>query len=165
MNKRTPPLLVLAIGNPSRGDDAVGPLLGERLTTWLSQQSPELASQVDVIVEQQLMVEHLLDMQGRQHILFIDAAASGVKGHHLAPVTLLPAPQLPGHACQPGELLGLFLSTLNADPPSATLMAVEGHQFELGQPLSEFTKNHAEAAWRILLENLTRMLGSASPCA
>ena len=31
MNAEVPPLLVLAWGNPSRGDDALGPLLAERL--------------------------------------------------------------------------------------------------------------------------------------
>jgi hypothetical protein len=33
-----PRTLVIAVGNPSRGDDAAGPLLAERLSAWLSDQ-------------------------------------------------------------------------------------------------------------------------------
>jgi Ni,Fe-hydrogenase maturation factor len=35
-----PPVLILACGNPSRGDDALGPLLLERLQNWLDEAWP-----------------------------------------------------------------------------------------------------------------------------
>lgn len=164
MSEPTAPILVLAIGNPSRGDDAVGPILGERLMQWRREQPPLIANQLDVIAEQQLMVEHLLDMQGRQHILFIDAAASGVEGHRLAPILPSPPPPLPGHACHPGELLGLYRQTFDTPPP-ATLLAIEGQQFELGQALSESTVRHMDAGWLSLLQCLSELLGMPSPCA
>jgi hypothetical protein len=82
MSLLTPPLvkapvLVLAVGNPSRGDDAVGPLLAECLQAWLRQQPAEVQARIEVITDQQLVVEHVLDIQGRERVLLMDAAAQG----------------------------------------------------------------------------------------
>ncbi len=60
------PTLVLAVGNPSCGDDAVGPMLAERL---LAANLPG----VEVLVEFQLQVEHALDLQARERVIFVDA--------------------------------------------------------------------------------------------
>ena len=74
-----PRTLVIAVGNPSRGDDAAGPLLAERLSSWLSDQAPSLQGtdphHVTVLCDQQLMVEHAYDLRDRDRVLFIDAAA------------------------------------------------------------------------------------------
>jgi len=60
------PVLVLAVGNPSRGDDALGPELAARL------EAAALPG-VEVIVEFQLQVENALDLVGRERVIFIDA--------------------------------------------------------------------------------------------
>ena len=85
MDARCPkaPVLVLAVGNPSRGDDAFGPLLAQRLQTWLAAQTGEVQQAIELITDQQLVVEHALDLQGRERVLFIDAAA-----WHDSPVAL-----------------------------------------------------------------------------
>ena len=57
------PILVLAIGNPSRGDDALGPLLAERLMQWLQRRPASVQLAVEIICEQQLMVEHVDDLR------------------------------------------------------------------------------------------------------
>ena len=72
MNAVVPPLLVLAWGNPSRGDDALGPLLAERLLAHAG--APSLVGRVEVLTDFQLQVEHALDLVGRERILFVDAA-------------------------------------------------------------------------------------------
>jgi predicted GNAT family N-acyltransferase len=72
MSAQVAPLLVLAWGNPSRGDDALGPLLAERLLIHV--QTAGLASRVEVLTDFQLQVEHALDLVGRERILFVDAA-------------------------------------------------------------------------------------------
>ena len=62
-------LLIFAYGNPSRGDDALGPLLLERL------QALNLPH-VETLTDFQLQVEHAYDLQGRERVLFIDASVS-----------------------------------------------------------------------------------------
>lgn len=142
------PLLVLAVGNPSRGDDAIGPLLAEQLTRWLAQQDDSTRARIDVITDQQLVVEHVFDLQGRQRVLFIDAAAQGpaaVQLMALQPPTELPA--VSSHSSTPTQLLGLHRSLLNTPPPPAALLTLTGHGFELGAPLSDEAQRGMPLAW------------------
>ncbi|MBL8418686.1 MAG: homospermidine synthase, partial [Dechloromonas sp.] len=67
----TAPLVVFAVGNPSRGDDAIGPVICGRLAKWLENEN--LVDQVELIEDFQLNIEHALDLQGRELALFIDA--------------------------------------------------------------------------------------------
>ena len=64
-------VVVLAAGNRSRGDDAIGPLLLERLACWLA--AAGRSGEFDLIDDYQLQIEHALDLQGRRLALFIDA--------------------------------------------------------------------------------------------
>ncbi|HRG96608.1 MAG TPA: hypothetical protein PLR99_10185, partial [Polyangiaceae bacterium] len=57
------PLLFFGLGNPSRGDDALGPTLLERVGAALA---PEIArGEVELLAEFQLQPEHALDLVGR----------------------------------------------------------------------------------------------------
>ena len=59
-------VVVFAVGNPSRGDDALGPLLMD----WLAEQA---RPGVHLVSDFQLQIEHALDLEGHQLALFIDA--------------------------------------------------------------------------------------------
>jgi len=63
------PVVVIAVGNPSRGDDAIGPELAERLEA-------EALPDVEVIVDYQLQIEHSLELEGRRLAVFVDASIS-----------------------------------------------------------------------------------------
>ena len=65
------PVVILACGNPSRGDDALGPLLLEHLEAWLAAEG--LSNGFELIGDFQLNIEHALDLAGRRLALFIDA--------------------------------------------------------------------------------------------
>ena len=67
-------VVVFAIGNPSRGDDALGPLLLARLAQWLAAQAR--GGEFELIDDFQLQIEHALDLQGRRLALFIDAGCA-----------------------------------------------------------------------------------------
>ena len=67
-----PGVVVFAIGNRSRGDDAIGPLLLERLAPWLEAESQ--AGGFELIDDYQLQIEHALDLVGRSRVLFVDAS-------------------------------------------------------------------------------------------
>ena len=59
-------VVVFAVGNPSRGDDALGPLLMD----WLAEQA---RPGVQLVSDFQLQIEHALDLEGHSLALFIDA--------------------------------------------------------------------------------------------
>jgi hydrogenase maturation protease len=136
------PLLVLAVGNPSRGDDALGPMLLDRLRDagWGA------ADDVELLTDFQLQVEHALDLRGRRAVLFVDAARPGVAGR-VALARIQSDAGLPpaSHALRPQAVLHVATRIDGAEPP-AWLLAIEGHSFALGEGLSLQAQAHLERA-------------------
>ncbi|MGP1693278.1 MAG: hydrogenase maturation protease, partial [Giesbergeria sp.] len=112
---KNPPLLLLAVGNPSRDDDALGPCLLERLTAA----GVESAGDVELLTIFQLQVEHALDLQGRHAILFVDVARPGVvDGVCLAPIQADAGTPPNSHALSAAALLQVG-QQLNGHAPPA----------------------------------------------
>ena len=151
-----PRTLVIAVGNPSRGDDAVGPLLADRLTSWLSNEArtPDGSAPHDVAVicDQQLMVEHAYDLRGRDRVLFIDAAArQGEPVQWQRVEASACGPAISSHQCTPAQLLHLCAHTLQIPPPQASLLSLRGEGFELGAPVSGAMHAAMAQAWDEIL--------------
>ncbi len=139
------PVVVLAVGNPSRGDDAIGPELAARLA------AAELPG-VEVIVDFQLQVEHALDLQGRRLALFIDAAVDAQAPYEVRPLAPARDPSHTSHALSPAAVLETFQRVCDALPPPALLLAVRAESFDLGAPLTLAARGNLEAAWLWLSE-------------
>ena len=140
--------LILAVGNPSRGDDAAGPLLAERLIEWLDSDGYTRRTDVAIVSDQQLMVEHAYDLRWRDRVLFIDAAArqsQPVQWRRIRAARSGPA--ISSHQCTPQQLLQLCAGTLQMRPPRAWLLSLRGECFELGAPVSEAMQKALEQAW------------------
>lgn len=154
---RPAPLLVVAIGNASRGDDALGPLLAARLRDegWFDSGEP----QAELLEAYQLQVEDALALQQRRAVLFIDAARAGVgPGVTLQRIEPAAAPATFTHALAPQALLALVPRVWGGQPPPAWLLAVEGEVFELGAPLSAAAAARLAAALPLARAWLRRRL-------
>jgi hydrogenase maturation protease len=139
---------VLAYGNPSRGDDALGPLLIRDLE--VRQAAGEL-EQVDLLTDFQLQIEHTLDLQGRALVVFVDAVASGAEPFSFD--SLLPESDVgyTTHAMTPGELLRVYQQVTQESAPQARMLAIRGYDFDLGSPLSTAAgRNLAKATNHLL---------------
>ncbi|HQY38439.1 MAG TPA: hydrogenase maturation protease [Giesbergeria sp.] len=137
---KTPPLLILAVGNPSRGDDALGPCLLERLAA----RQLEGAGDVELLTDFQLQVEHALDLQGRHAVLFVDAARPGVvDGACLASIQADARTPPNSHALSAPAVLQVA-EQLNGQAPPAWQLAIEGTDFELGAALSPVAIRHLD---------------------
>lgn len=132
MNARVPPLLVLAWGNPSRGDDALGPLLAERLLVHA--EAAPLTGRVEVLTDFQLQVEHALDLVGRERVLFVDAALDLAEPFAVRPLQPARGGGLGSHALAPEAVLQVYQDLHGYAPPPATLLAIRASRFELGAP-------------------------------
>jgi hydrogenase maturation protease len=144
-----PGVVVLAAGNRSRGDDAIGPLLLERLASWLA--ATGRGGEFELIDDYQLQIEHALDLQGRRLALFIDAGWRTPAP--LAFYAVAPGPaaaQGSTHALSPQAVLGVYRQIALEDPPPSFVLCVSGERFELGAGLSPSAGQHVEAAWRQL---------------
>lgn len=135
--------VVFAVGNPSRGDDAVGPELAARLEA-------EDFPGVEVIVDFQLQVEHALDLEGRELAVFVDAAVDTESSYELRMVRPSRDRSHTTHALSPAAVLETFERCTGRAPPPAWVLAVRGEQFELGTGLSAEARANLEAAWPVL---------------
>jgi hydrogenase maturation protease len=135
----TAPLLIFGWGNPSRGDDALGPLLVERIE---AQNLPG----VECLTDFQLQVEHALDLQERRRILFVDASLAA--GAPFAVTRLAPArdASFSTHAITPEAVMQVYVDLHDDDPPPCELLAIRGERFELGKALSPAAADHLAAA-------------------
>ena len=142
------PVLVLAVGNPSRGDDALGPELAARL------EAAALPG-VEVITEFQLQVENALDLEGRERVIFVDAGTGTPAPFELRRAA--PAEDFlhTSHAISPEAVLATYKRVTGKEPPQAWVLCVRGESFELGESLSKAAVDHLEAAWRALRQSVS----------
>ena len=140
-------MLVFAIGNPSRGDDAIGPLLAERLEAWLAAEHIE---GIEVLSDLQLLVEHSVDIAGRARVLFVDAAAAGMSPYALHDIQAARDDSWTTHELSPVGLLYVCEALGLGLPSRAETLAVRGRCFDLGTPLTHSGRTHLEGAWRAL---------------
>lgn len=138
------PVLVLGIGNPSRGDDALGPLALEALEGALAAEG--LAGVADVVTDFQLQVEHALDAAGRTLVVFVDATVEGDGPYAWSPAVPSAVEATHStHALSPGAVLAVC-RRLGMPVPRAEVLAIRGEAFALGAPLSVAAAAHLRAA-------------------
>jgi len=147
------PVVVFAVGNPSRGDDAIGPLLAGRLER-------EAFPDVEVIVDFQLQVEHALDLEGRRLAVFIDAAVDLDAPFELRPVHARRDDSYTSHALSPASVLETYSRITGTQPPPALALAVRAGRFALGEGLSDRASHDLDSAWTALLRLARAHTGS-----
>jgi len=138
------PVLLFGYGNPSRGDDALGPALLERIDA-LRARHPEWP-EIDLLTDFQLQVEHALDLAGRSQVLFVDADVAAGAPFSYRRIHPGGAPAYSTHMLTPQVLLGVFRQVVGAEVPPAYLLGIRGEHFELGAPLSAAAANHLKQA-------------------
>lgn len=130
--------LVFGWGNPSRGDDALGPLFLERIEAM---GLPD----VECLTDFQLQVEHALDLKGRGRVLFVDASvdAATISATRIEPKR---DATFSSHAMSPQSVMQTYLDIEGSPPPPCWLLAIGARTFELGEPLSEDAAANLDAA-------------------
>ena len=130
------PTLIIAIGNESRGDDALGPLLLRELDSWLRNSEKKFIEQFELIEEFQLQIENAMDIKDRKRVLFIDAGMDTPCPFHFYRLNASELPVLYSHALPPETLLKVYTQFYHEAPPEAFVLCIKGEAFELGEPLS-----------------------------
>lgn len=132
-------LLVFAVGNESRGDDALGPFLLRRLQA-------EAECQAEFLEDFQWQVEHVTDLHGRKAILFVDADVSCADPFELSEIGASQDNSFSTHAMSPAALLHAYRQFYAVEPPPAFVLRIRGHGFELGSSLSDEAENNLAGA-------------------
>jgi hydrogenase maturation protease len=139
------PLLVFGYGNPSRGDDALGPALID----WLGGQQT-LVAEVELLTDFQLQIEHALDLAERRLVLFADASREVLPPWDLSRLQPKPEQRPFTHAMSATAVLEVYRRIHGREPPPCYLLAIRGYGFELGQPLSAPARRNLSAAEGLL---------------
>ncbi|MFA7270138.1 MAG: hydrogenase maturation protease [Sterolibacterium sp.] len=134
-----PPILIFAWGNPSRGDDALGPLFVEGIEAM---NHPAVECQTDF----QLQVEHALDLHGRERVLFVDASLTAAAPFSFSPIFPDKDASFTTHAMTPQAILHTYTQLESCPPPPSWLLAIRGESFELGEPVCPAAKLNLAAA-------------------
>ena len=127
---------------PSRGDDALGPLLLERI------EAPALSG-VEALTDFQLQVEHATDLVGRRMVLFVDADVSAPAPYSFSRLAPRRDASYTSHEMSPAAVLEVYRE-LYGEPPPAYLLGIRGERFELGEPLSATAAAHLAAAHELV---------------
>ena len=144
----TKPILVFGYGNLSRGDDAVGPLLLEYL-----EQRADL-SQIELQTDFQLQIEHMLDLQNRELVIFVDASVAEDQPFAFKRLKACHDKSYTTHAMSPAALLQAFESVTGQMPPPSYLLSIKAESFELGEDVSQTTEDNLHQACRFAYDLL-----------
>lgn len=141
------PVVVFCIGNPSRGDDALGPHIHGQLENWLK--SAGLDATVELIEDFQLQIEHALDLAGRQLAIFVDAGVETPAPVVFCRLAASTVATHSTHALPPESVLQVALQ-MGMPLPPAYVLCVRGESFALGEPLSPAARTSAAMAMQLL---------------
>lgn len=144
--------LIIGYGSPIRGDDAIGPLVADRL------EAEGLPAQVRVISRHILTADLVPDIAASDLVVFLDAAVDGPPGEvQCRPLGPDPtAVSTMAHFLDPRELLA-WSQSLYDRLPEAWLVSAAGVSFEFaGYQLTPA----AEQAVAPMLEKVRALIGS-----
>ena len=151
MNSRSSPapVLILTYGNPSRGDDALGPSIFDMLESHKCS-SGDL-DDVDLLTDFQLQIEHAVDLEDRECILFIDAGVSCIEPFELQQLRPERDDSFTTHAMSPASVLSVYQQINNSEPPPAYLLTIRAYKFGLGLPMSEAATENMLKAFQYIV--------------
>ena len=135
-------LVVLAWGNPSRGDDAIGPEFLRRAELLV----PAAAPEIEFVTDFQLQPEHCTDLAGRDLALFVDASTAAAAPFAFGAVVPARDHTFTSHAMSPGALLAAYGAAFAEVPPPGFLLAIRGERFGLGEPVGANAREHLRQA-------------------
>ncbi len=91
---------------------------------------------VECLTDFQLQVEHALDLQDRQRILFVDASIEAAAPFSVSRLAPARDATFSTHAITPESVMQVYVDLHDDDPPPCDMLAIRGESFELGAPLS-----------------------------
>lgn len=142
------PVLLFGYGNLSRGDDALGPLLLEYVEDTVN------PDKIEIQTDFQLQIEHALDLENRELVLFVDASVSCVSTFDFAVLEPARDQSYTTHAMSPSAVLAVYQEIKKQTPPPCFLLSIKGEMFELGEGLSTNAQYNFAMACQFMVQLL-----------
>jgi len=133
-------ILLFGYGNLSRGDDALAPLLLEKIEAEID------VNKIEILTDFQLQIEHALDLENRELVLFIDASVACEQAFDFCELQPEADKSYTTHAMSPAAVLQVYQSIKKSPPPPCFLLSIQGLSFELGESLTAQAVKNLEQA-------------------
>jgi len=143
------PVLIFTWGNPSRGDDALGTEAYDLL------QNEDL-DDVEILTDFQLQIEHAVDLENRERVLFIDASVSAAAPFEFYRLKPVQDDSYSTHAMSPESLLATYEKVNKTVPPPAFMLSIRGYEFDLGLTMSDKASANLAAALDFIHQLLSK---------
>ncbi len=142
------PALLLACGNPLRGDDGLG--------NWLAAKAQEqfASAQLEVLSSRQFTPEMAEPISTADTVIFLDCSATSEPGRiSLHPVEAATRPaRIMTHHMSPESLLWMSQELYGRVPRVAYLITVGGESFKMEERLSDAVRGAAPAVLHMVAE-------------
>jgi hydrogenase maturation protease len=149
MDGQSAPVLIFTYGNPSRGDDALGPAMFAMLEAH--QRGTGGLDGVDLLTDFQLQIEHAVDLENRRCVLFIDAGVACREPFELKRLQPARDDSFTTHAMSPAAVLAVYQQINHSEPPVAFLLTIRAYEFELGHAISAAAGKNLRLAYEYVI--------------
>ncbi|MGD9021435.1 MAG: hydrogenase maturation protease [Lysobacterales bacterium] len=143
------PILVLTCGNPSRGDDALGSALHDLIEAH-KRETGELF-EVEVLTDFQLQIEHAVDLEGRECVIFADASINCAEPFEMYPLAPARDDTFTTHAMSPATVLSVYKEVNGQEPPPAHMLEIRAYEFGLGKEMTAKANANLQRAFKHIL--------------
>lgn len=145
--------LIFTYGNPSRGDDGLGPMMFQLLET--DKPSEHYLDDVELLTDYQLQIEHSVDIEHRDRVLFIDASVSAEAPYEFHQLHPNRDHSYTTHAMSPASVLDVYQQINQRRPPPSYMLSIRGYEFGLGQELSQQARLNLQRGYEFIKQLLT----------
>jgi hydrogenase maturation protease len=142
-------VLIFTWGNPSRGDDALGPALFDLLEAH-KLDTGELP-EVEVLTDFQLQIEHTVDLEERECIIFVDASITCAEPFEMEQLVAVRDDTFTTHAMSPASLLSVYKQVNASEPPASWLLTIRAYEFGLGKEMTAKARTNLRHAFEHIL--------------
>jgi len=142
-------ILVFGIGNPGRGDDALGSFVIERLESWAAEQ--QLGDALTLDANYQLMAEDALAVSEHDIVIFVDASMEHIDGLLFTRVHPAGRIAFSTHAMSAESIVALAQELYGCETETY-MLHLEGASYEFQEPLSRTAERALESGVRFLTE-------------
>ena len=143
------PILVLTCGNPSRGDDALGSALFDLIEAYKRETGG--LDEVEVLTDFQLQIEHAVDLEGRECVIFADASINCAEPFELNPLAPARDDTFTTHAMSPATVLSVYEEVNGGQPPPAYMLEIRAYEFGLGKEMTGGARANLQKAFEHIL--------------
>jgi hydrogenase maturation protease len=140
----TKPILIFGYGNLSRGDDALGVLMLEYIEANFS------LDNIDLLTDFQLQIEHALDLENRELVIFVDASVKSEIAFEFTRLKPVRDLSHTTHAMSPAAILDTYQTIKKETPPPCFLLAIGADSFELGEDLGKKARQNLAKAGEVM---------------